>query len=105
MTSIYHEGINNLNSKIIIGDSRSMSNIQDQSIDLIITSPPYWQLKDYDNCNQIGFRQNLHEYLKDLFRVWKECARVLKPGRRLCINIGDQFARSIIYGRYKILTC
>ncbi len=41
--------------------------------------------------------------MKDLYRVWKECYRVLKPGRRLCINIGDQFARSIIYGQYKII--
>lgn len=80
-----------------------MSEIQDHTIDLIITSPPYWQIKDYDNVKQIGFGQNLHEYLKDLYRVWQECYRVIKPGRRLCINIGDQFARSIIYGRYKII--
>ena len=80
-----------------------MSENQDHSIDLIITSPPYWQIKDYENVKQIGFGQNLHEYLKDLYRVWEEGYRVLKPGRRLCINIGDQFARSIIYGRYKII--
>jgi len=80
-----------------------MSENQDHSIDLIITSPPYWQIKDYENVKQIGFGQNLHEYLKDLYRVWEESYRVLKPGRRLCINIGDQFARSIIYGRYKII--
>ncbi len=92
-----------MNFKIIIGDSRSMSENQDHSIDLIITSPPYWQIKDYENVKQIGFGQNLHEYLKDLYRVWEESYRVLKPGRRLCINIGDQFARSIIYGRYKII--
>ncbi len=92
-----------MNFKIIIGDSRSMSENQDHSIDLIITSPPYWQIKDYENVKQIGFGQNLHEYLKDLYRVWEEGYRVLKPGRRLCINIGDQFARSIIYGRYKII--
>ncbi len=92
-----------MNSKIVIGDSRSMSENQDQTIDLIITSPPYWQIKDYDTDKQIGFGQNLHEYLRDLYRVWKECYRIIKPGRRLCINIGDQFARSIIYGRYKII--
>ncbi|HOW81991.1 MAG TPA: DNA methyltransferase [Spirochaetota bacterium] len=92
-----------MNLKIIIGDSRSMNENKDHSIDLIITSPPYWQIKDYENVKQIGFGQNLHEYLKDLYRVWEEGYRVLKPGRRLCINIGDQFARSIIYGRYKII--
>ena len=90
-------------AKIIIGDSRKMIEIEDESIGLIITSPPYWHIKDYGKSNQIGYGQTLHEYLKDLYRVWEECFRVLKPGRRLCINIGDQFARSIIYGRYKVI--
>jgi len=89
--------------KIIIGDSRNMSEIDNETIDLIITSPPYWHLKDYGVANQIGYGQTLHEYLKDLYRVWQECFRVLKEGRRLCINIGDQFARSIVYGIYKII--
>ncbi|KYO67356.1 DNA methyltransferase [Thermovenabulum gondwanense] len=89
--------------KIIIGDSRNMSEIENQKIDLIITSPPYWHIKDYGVENQIGYGQTLHEYLRDLYRVWQECFRVLKDGRRLCINIGDQFARSLIYGRYKII--
>ncbi len=92
-----------ITTKIIIGDSRKMVEISDQSIDLIITSPPYWHLKNYGDSSQIGYGQTLHEYLKDLYRVWKESYRVLKPGRRLCINVGDQFARSIIYGRYKII--
>jgi len=90
-------------AKIIIGDSRKMIEIKDETIDLIITSPPYWHIKDYEKIGQIGYGQTLHEYLKDLYMVWKECFRVLKPGRRLCINIGDQFARSVIYGRYKII--
>lgn len=90
-------------SKIIFGDSRSMVELKDQSMDLVITSPPYWQIKDYENDKQIGYDQSLHEYLKDLYRVWAECYRVMKPGRRLCINIGDQFARAIIYGEYKII--
>ncbi len=90
-------------AKIIIGDSRKMTEVNDETIDLIITSPPYWHIKDYGVPGQIGYGQSLHEYLKDLYRVWQECYRVLKPGRRLCINIGDQFARSIIYGRYKVI--
>jgi len=88
--------------KVIIGDSRKMVELTDESIDLVVTSPPYWYIKDYGIEGQIGYGQSLHEYLKDLYRVWKECFRVLKPGTRLCINIGDQFLRSIIYGRYKI---
>ena len=90
-------------AKIVIGDSRKMTEVKNSSIDLVVTSPPYWHIKDYGVPGQIGYGQSLHEYLKDLYRVWKECYRVLKPGRRLCINIGDQFARSIIYGRYKVI--
>jgi len=89
--------------KIIIGDSRVMREIDNESVDLIITSPPYWHIKDYGIPNQIGYGQTLHEYLKDLYYVWKECHRVLRNGSRLCINIGDQFARSVIYGKYKVI--
>ena len=80
-----------------------MSEVSDESIGLVVTSPPYWNIKDYGVAGQIGYGQTLHEYLRGLYRVWTECYRVLLPGRRLCINIGDQFARSIIYGRYKII--
>ena len=90
-------------AKIIIGDSSELIEIENESIGLIITSPPYWHIKDYGVPGQIGYGQNLHEYLKDLYRVWRECFRALKPGRRLCINIGDQFARSVIYGKYKVI--
>lgn len=89
--------------KIIIGDSRWMKEISDESVHLIITSPPYWQLKDYGNRNQIGFNHSYEEYINNLNLVWNECFRVLHSGCRLCINIGDQFARSVYYGRYKII--
>ena len=91
------------NHKIIVGDSRRMENLADESIHLIITSPPYWQLKDYGNDNQIGFDHTYEEYINNLNLVWNECHRVLHKGCRLCINIGDQFARSVYYGRYKII--
>ncbi len=90
-------------AKIIIGDSRKMIEVEDETVQLIVTSPPYWSIKDYGVDNQIGYGQTLHKYLKDLYRVWQEAFRVLEPGRRLVINIGDQFARTIIYGRYKII--
>lgn len=89
--------------KIIIGDSRYMNEIKDESVHLIITSPPYWQIKDYGNKNQIGFNNTYKEYIANLNEVWSECNRVLCPGCRICINIGDQFARAITYGRYKII--
>jgi len=89
--------------KIIIGDSRKMEEIPDESVHLIITSPPYWQLKDYGNGKQIGFNDTYEEYINNLNLVWNECHRVLHKGCRLCINIGDQFARSVYYGRYKVI--
>lgn len=89
--------------KIIIGDSRWMKEVPDESVHLIITSPPYWQLKDYGNGKQIGFNDTYEEYINNLNLVWNECHRILHKGCRLCINIGDQFARSIYYGRYKVI--
>lgn len=89
--------------KIIFGDSRSLNQIKDKSVQLIITSPPYWQLKDYGTEDQIGFNDSYEEYINNLNLVWKECNRVLSDGCRLCINIGDQFARSVYYGRYKVI--
>jgi site-specific DNA-methyltransferase (adenine-specific) len=89
--------------KIIVGDSRWMEEVPNESVHLIITSPPYWQLKDYGNGNQIGFNDTYEEYINNLNLVWNECHRILHRGCRLCVNIGDQFARSVYYGRYKII--
>ena len=88
---------------LVNGDSRKLSLIPDKSVHLIITSPPYWQLKDYGNDNQIGFHDSYESYINNLNAVWSECNRVLHDGCRLCINIGDQFARSVYYGRYKVI--
>ena len=89
--------------KVFLNDSRNMSAIEDSTIDLVITSPPYWQLKDYGNSQQIGFNDSYEDYINNLNLVWQECNRVLKQGCRLCINIGDQFARAVYYGRYKVI--
>ena len=88
---------------IINGDSRQMEELPDNSVHLAITSPPYWQLKDYGTDNQIGFHDSYENYINNLNLVWKECYRVLHNGCRLCINIGDQFARAVYYGRYKVI--
>jgi DNA modification methylase len=89
--------------KIINGDSRQMTLLPDNSVHLAITSPPYWQLKDYGTENQIGFHDNYENYINNLNLVWKECYRTLHNGCRLCVNIGDQFARAVYYGRYKVI--
>lgn len=88
---------------LVHGDSRKMSLLKNDSVQLIVTSPPYWQLKDYGVKSQIGFYDTYEEYINNLNIVWKECHRVLASGCRLCINIGDQFARSAYYGRYKVV--
>jgi len=89
--------------RIINGDCRNMDKLTDNSVNLIVTSPPYWQLKDYGVSRQIGFDDDYETYINNLNVVWKECYRVLSDGCRLCINIGDQFARSVYYGRYKVI--
>lgn len=89
--------------KIIIGDSRNMNELPDSSVDLAITSPPYWQLKDYGSKEQIGYNDSYEKYINHLNLVWNECYRVLSKGSRLCVNIGDQFARAVYYGRYKVI--
>jgi DNA modification methylase len=80
-----------------------MNLIEDKSVNLVITSPPYWQLKDYGTENQIGYHEDYETYINSLNLVWKECYRVLDNGCRMCINIGDQFARAVYYGRYKVI--
>ena len=91
------------NHRVIKGDSRRMSLISDSSVHLVITSPPYWQLKDYGSENQIGYHESYEQYINNLNLVWNESYRVLHPGCRLCVNIGDQFARAVYYGRYKVI--
>ena len=93
----------NTKHKIIFGDSRDMNQVANEAIHLIITSPPYWQLKDYGHDDQIGFDDTYEAYINNLNLVWSECYRVLHKGCKLCINIGDQFARSVYYGRYKVI--
>lgn len=89
--------------KIIIRDSRNMEKLSDESIHLVVTSPPYWKIKDYDIEDQIGFNDTYEQYIFNLNRVWDECFRVLHKGCRLCINIGDQYNRASEFGRYQVI--
>ncbi len=88
---------------IIFGDSREMREVDDESVHLIVTSPPYWCIKDYQHPQQIGCVQTYDEYLNALSKVFGECRRVLKPGCRLAVNIGDQYLRATHHGRYRVL--
>ena len=70
----------NTRHKIIIGDSRRMEELADSSIQLVVTPPPYWQLKDYGSPNQIGYNHTYEEYISNLNLVWNECYRVKNNG-------------------------
>lgn len=89
--------------RVIIGDARKMLELEKHSVDLAVTSPPYWQVKHYGSKDEVGFHDSYEEYINHLNLVWKEVYRVLDRGGRLCINIGDQYARSVYYGRYKVI--
>jgi modification methylase len=79
---------------LIIGDARNaLREVEKSSIQLIVTSPPYWSIKDYEHSRQIGVNQSYDEYIHSLADVWKECARTLSPGCKIVINVGDQFVR------------
>src|SRR5207237_7004592 len=71
-------------------DSRNLSFLSDESIHLILTSPPYWTLKEYNSSDgQMGFIEDYDEFLSQLNRVWRECYRLLVPGGRLICVVGD----------------
>jgi modification methylase len=73
-----------------LGDARDLSWIADASVHLIVTSPPYWTLKKYeDNNRQLGEIADYGSFLDELDKVWRECARVLAPGGRICCVVGD----------------
>jgi len=78
------------NHELVLGDARKMSFIEDKSVHLIVTSPPYWTLKKYnDNDSQLGEVEDYEQFLLELDRVWKHCYRVLAQGGRLCCVVGD----------------
>jgi len=86
-------------NKVFFKDARKMSEIPDNSIHLIVTSPPYFNIKDYSKDGyqknqisdkkkeQIGDIQDYKKYINELLLVWKECERVLKPNGKLVINV------------------
>jgi len=88
--------------RVIFGDSRQMPELADCSVHLVVTSPPYWCIKDYAHPGQIGYDQPYEDYLRDLASVLSECHRVLCPGCRAAINIGDQYLRAAEHGRYRV---
>lgn len=82
----------NNNCEIIIGDSREViKKLGDKVFDCIVTSPPYWGLRDYGVGNQIGAEINIDDYISDLVSLFKEAKRTLKDDGTLWVNIGDSY--------------
>lgn len=76
--------------ELILGDSRSASSMEPESVHLVVTSPPYWTLKRYhEHDDQMGHVADYDEFIAGLDEVWTHCHRVLVPGGRLVINVGD----------------
>lgn len=73
-----------------LGDAREMSGLASGSVHLIVTSPPYWTLKEYrDSEGQMGHIEGYDEFLEELDKVWSHCFRALVPGGRLICVVGD----------------
>ena len=76
--------------ELILGDSRSAASLDPNSVHLVVTSPPYWTLKRYNEHDaQLGHVLDYDNFIARLDEVWSNCYRALVPGGRLIINVGD----------------
>jgi len=90
--------------KLILGDARNLSGIEDLTVQLVVTSPPYWTLKDYNKIpGQLGNIADYDRFLGELDRCWSECFRVLVPGGRLVIVVGDVLLSRRKHKRHQVV--
>lgn len=89
--------------RLINGDARNLSFIKDESVHLVVTSPPYWNLKQYnENPDQLGHIRDYESFLLELEKVWRHVYRVLVPGGRLVCVVGDVCVARRNYGRHLV---
>ena len=86
------------NVTLLLGDAlEAVTALEDESVDCVVTSPPYWALRDYGEPNQIGLEPTFHEYIDRLCTIFDEIQRVLKPSGTCWVNLGDTYSGSSSY--------
>lgn len=80
--------------KIISGDREKIKELKKESVDCIVTSPPYWRLRDYENEKQLGLEETPEEYIKELCDIFDECNKVLKKQGTLFVVLNDSYSGS-----------
>jgi len=92
------------NHHLIQGDARELTFIPDESVHLILTSPPYWTLKRYrEHPDQMGHIDDYETFIGELSKVWKHCHRILVPGGRLVCVVGDVCLSRKKFGRHVVM--
>lgn len=88
-------------------DSRNLSMIDGESVHLVVTSPPYFNIKDYENGadvqGQLGDVDDYQEFNEMVDEVWSECYDKLVPGGRMCVVVGDVLLSRSEHGRHRVL--
>lgn len=85
-------------TRIIKGDARHLDTINDRSVDLVVTSSPYWRKRDYKVENQIGQEATANEFVASIIEALKEWRRVLRPTGSVFLNIGDTYHKRSLAG-------
>jgi DNA modification methylase len=90
-----------------LGDARDLSIVDDESVELVVTSPPYFDIKDYENGtggeDQLGDIEDYEQFNEEIDKVWKQCYEKLVPGGRMCIVVGDILRSRSDYDRHRVL--
>ena len=89
---------------LVLGDARDLAFIADESVHLVVTSPPYYNLKRYNEIEgQLGHIDDYERFLEELRTVWAQCFRVLVPGGRLVCVVGDVCRSRRQYGKHSVI--